>query len=129
MWVEGKGERERECVCVYVCVSPPLSPSRPPLLALLCHRRQVGEVTSWRQFLKSPQWSLLSSVMSRLGYHGYATLGPEGVAVALWALVTSWGRPEQAVIMAATFAGSAPVTSQLTGEVLWRSAFVCVHAR
>ena len=64
---------------------------------------------------KSAQWNRLISVLNRLTFHGYATSGPEGVAVALWALCTNWNRPEQAVIVAASFAGSAPVTSQLTG--------------
>lgn len=63
----------------------------------------------------SSQWNRLVAVLSRITFHGYATSGTEGVAVALWALVTNWDAPEQAVIVSASFAGSAPVTSQMTG--------------
>lgn len=35
--------------------------------------------------------------------------------MALLALTTSWEQPEQAVVVAASFGGSTPVTSQLTG--------------
>ena len=35
--------------------------------------------------------------------------------MALLALATSWEQPEQAVVVAASFGGSTPVTSQLTG--------------
>ncbi len=66
---------------------------------------------------RGPQWYRLTAVLNRITFHDYATSGTEGVAVALWALVTSWERPEQAIIVAASFAGSAPVTSQLAGGV------------
>lgn len=46
----------------------------------------------------------------------YATLGTEAAAVALWALVTNWGRPKQAVSVAALLAGSVPITSQVRGQ-------------
>eukprot|EP00955_Chlamydomonas_euryale_P117543 366481-Chlamydomonas_euryale.AAC.3 len=55
------------------------------------------------------------STLSRLSFHGIATLGPEGVAVGLLPLLTCWGAPEHAVCLAATFGGGAPATSQLTG--------------
>ena len=82
---------------------------------------QVGSIEvpgsgGWRGFFRSQSWARLTSVLSRMTYHDYATAGTEGVAVALWALVTSWGLPQQAVCMSAAFAGSAPVTSQLCGE-------------
>lgn len=76
---------------------------------------QVEAVTDWRVMFRSAAWNRLIAVLSRLTFHGYATSGTEGVAVALWALCTHWNRPEQAVIVAASFAGSAPVTSQMTG--------------
>jgi hypothetical protein len=81
---------------------------------------QVGHITAakgggWRAFYRSHEWARLTSVLSLMTYHGYATAGTEGVAVALWALVTSWGMPQQAVCVSAAFAGSAPVTSQLAG--------------
>jgi ADP-ribosylglycohydrolase len=64
---------------------------------------------------RSRQWNSLIGVLNRISFHSYATSGTEGVAVALWALVTNWDNPEQAIIVAASFAGSAPVTSQMTG--------------
>ena len=72
-------------------------------------------VTDWRKAFRGAEWHRLTTVLNRISFHDYATSGTEGVAMALWALVTNWRRPEQAVIVAASFAGSAPVTSQLTG--------------
>ncbi len=75
----------------------------------------LSSVSDYRAFYGGAEWARLIEVTTRLTFHGFATSGTEAVAVALWALVTSWRRPEQAVIVAASFAGSAPVTSQLTG--------------
>jgi hypothetical protein len=44
-------------------------------------------------------------------------MGTEAVAVALWALTTSWGHPRQALSIAAAFAGSAPITTQIVGAL------------
>ncbi|GAX77982.1 hypothetical protein CEUSTIGMA_g5424.t1 [Chlamydomonas eustigma] len=76
---------------------------------------QMDKVRSWRQMYETTEWSTLVSVHSSLTRHDYATSGTEAVAVALWCLVTNWCRPEQAVIVSATLAGSVPVTSQITG--------------
>lgn len=76
---------------------------------------QLGRVTSWSALYRGPQWARLTELLTRLTYHGYATAGTEAVAVALLALTTSWEQPEQAVVVAASFGGSTPVTSQLTG--------------
>eukprot|EP00798_Chlamydomonas_sp_ICE-L_P019104 gene19103-25708_t len=80
---------------------------------------QVGDIESsggYRKFFKSESWSLISTLLSRMTYHGYATAGTEAVAVALLAFVTSWSQPRQAVSISACLAGSAPVTSQMCGE-------------
>jgi ADP-ribosylglycohydrolase len=50
-----------------------------------------------------------------LTYQNYATVGTEAAALALWCLVTSWKEPRQAVSMAVSFGGSAPVTACMTG--------------
>lgn len=63
----------------------------------------------------------MQATLSAITYHGYATAGPEAVAVALWAVVTHWQQPEDALIAAATFGGSVPATSQMTGG--WHSNF------
>ena len=95
------------------CLPPSLPPSLPAVV-------QLGEVRDWRALFASRQWNEVQRVLSAITYHGHAMPGPDGVCVALWALVTSWGRPEQALVVAATFGGSVPLTSQLTG--------VCVRA-
>jgi hypothetical protein len=88
------------------------------LLALCLPK--MKQVSSWRQMYQTPEWSTIVSVHSSLTRHDYATSGTEAVAVALWSLVTNWYRPEQAVIVSATLAGSVPVTSQITGTVKQR---------
>ncbi|KAG1664769.1 hypothetical protein FOA52_013621 [Chlamydomonas sp. UWO 241] len=90
---------------------------RRKLKAVRAQAFQIGHVSSWRTFLASPAWARIAAGLSSMTFHGFATPGPEGVAVALWALITSWGRPEQAVCVAATMGGSAPETSQLTGAL------------
>ena len=80
-------------------------------------RTQLDAVTNWPQFFRSAQWHQLVTLFSRITYHGYATAGTEAVAVALWALVTNWDHPRQAVSIAATFGGSAPVTAQIVGAL------------
>ncbi|GFR51479.1 hypothetical protein Agub_g13889 [Astrephomene gubernaculifera] len=78
---------------------------------------QVDAVTDWRAFYAGPQWHALASLMTRLCFHGFATAGSEFAAVALLALITNWNRPEQAVIVAASFGGHAPATAQVVGAL------------
>ncbi|KAG2495001.1 hypothetical protein HYH03_006934 [Edaphochlamys debaryana] len=78
---------------------------------------QVGPVTDWRSFYAGPAWARLAGLFSRLSFHGYATVGSEFAAVALLAFLSSWGRPEQAVIIAASFGGHAPATAQVVGAL------------
>ncbi|KAG2434411.1 hypothetical protein HYH02_012423 [Chlamydomonas schloesseri] len=78
---------------------------------------QLDEVTDWRAFYAGPQWARLTALFSRLSFHGFATAGSEFVAVVLLALLTSWGRPEQAVIVAASLGGHAPATAQTVGAL------------
>ncbi len=59
----------------------------------------------------------MARVHALLSYHGFATAGSEAAAVALWALITSWGRPEQALAVAASFGGHAPATTQMVGAM------------
>jgi ADP-ribosylglycohydrolase len=84
-------------------------------------RRQwvdLGHVSSWRQAFAGPQWAAVSGVAAaRLSHHGLATSGTEAAVVAVWALITSWGRPAQAVCVAAALGGSVPVTTQLVGAL------------
>ncbi|PNH11324.1 hypothetical protein TSOC_001857, partial [Tetrabaena socialis] len=78
---------------------------------------QLEPVTSWRSFYAGPQWQRLAALMTSFCYHGYATAGSEFAAVALLAFLTSWGRPEQAVVVAASFGGHAPATAQVVGAL------------
>ncbi|KAG2429788.1 hypothetical protein HXX76_010572 [Chlamydomonas incerta] len=78
---------------------------------------QLDEVTDWRAFYAGPQWARLTALFSRLSFHGFATAGSEFAAVVLLALLTSWGRPEQAVIVAASLGGHAPATAQTVGAL------------
>jgi len=78
---------------------------------------QLGAVTNWAQLYKSKSWHNLVQVHSKLTLHDHATVGTEAAAVALWALCTSWEHPRQAVTVAATLGGSAPVTAQLVGAM------------
>jgi hypothetical protein len=105
-----------QCVaCRLLCVRLALRHvrMRPRRWALL----QVEGVTSWPACYASQDWHTLVDVLNRTTLHGYATAGSEAVAVALWALCTSWGRPEQAVIVAASFGGNAPATAQMVGAM------------
>ncbi|KXZ53700.1 hypothetical protein GPECTOR_6g617 [Gonium pectorale] len=78
---------------------------------------QLEAVTDWRSFYAGPQWHGLTRLLSALCFHGYATAGSEFAAVVLLAFLTSWGRPEQAVIVAASFGGHAPATAQVVGAL------------
>ncbi|KAL6764714.1 ADP-ribosylation/Crystallin J1 [Haematococcus lacustris] len=88
---------------------------RGKLQLLRSNLLQVSPVTSWPTFYASRDWQRLVQVVSRLTYHDYATSGTEAAAVALWALVTHWQLPRQAICVAATWGGSAPVTTQIVG--------------
>jgi hypothetical protein len=78
------------------------------ILAAAAAEQQVPlePVVSWRQFWRSPQWHAAVRTYETLTLHNFA----------LWALVLSWGRPQQAVMMAAAFGGNASTTTALTGE-------------
>ncbi|PNW81371.1 hypothetical protein CHLRE_07g353230v5 [Chlamydomonas reinhardtii] len=78
---------------------------------------QLDEVTDWRAFYAGPQWARLTALFSRLSFHGLATAGSEFASVVLLALLSSWGRPEQAVIVAASLGGHAPATAQTVGAL------------
>ncbi|KAJ9523232.1 hypothetical protein QJQ45_024020, partial [Haematococcus lacustris] len=90
---------------------------RGKLQLLRSNLLQVSPVTSWPTFYASRDWQRLVQVVSRLTYHDYATSGTEAAAVALWALVTHWQLPRQAICVAATWGGSAPVTTQIVGAL------------
>ncbi|KAI8471784.1 MAG: ADP-ribosylation/Crystallin J1 [Monoraphidium minutum] len=72
-------------------------------------------VGSWREFWRSAEWGRMVETHNLLTRHGFATLGTQAVAVALWALVTNWSRPQQAVVIAASLGGSSSTTAALTG--------------
>ncbi|MEW5297349.1 MAG: hypothetical protein WDW36_000563 [Sanguina aurantia] len=121
----------------WLCRSDPTSSACTPqaLLEHLVGVAETGEVVSllqlllrnqfcmthtpdWRPLLKGHEWHKVQATLSAITYHGYATAGPEAVAVALWAVVTHWREPEDALIAAATFGGSVPATSQMTGALV-----------
>ncbi|GLC34241.1 hypothetical protein PLESTB_001607200 [Pleodorina starrii] len=78
---------------------------------------QVDSVSSWKAFYAGPQWQALARMLSLLCYHGYATASSEFAAVALLVFLTNWGKPEQAVIVAASLGGHAPATTQVVGAL------------
>ncbi|GIM05420.1 hypothetical protein Vretimale_9922 [Volvox reticuliferus] len=78
---------------------------------------QVAAITSWRSFYAGPQWHALARMLSLLSFHGYATAASEFAAVALLVFLTNWGKPEQAVMVAASLGGHAPATTQVVGAL------------
>ncbi|EFJ47127.1 hypothetical protein VOLCADRAFT_105192 [Volvox carteri f. nagariensis] len=82
------------------------------------HLFQVDPITSWRSFYAGPQWHALTRMLSLLSFHGYATAASEFAAVALMVFLTNWGKPEQAVMVAASLGGQAPATAQVVGALV-----------
>jgi len=72
-------------------------------------------VCSWREFWQSDAWGRMVQTHHSLTDRGYATLGTQAVAVAVWALVTNWRQPQQAVVIAASLGGSSGTTAALAG--------------
>jgi hypothetical protein len=102
----------------------------------------VGEIASWQAFFSSTSaasaaggagartgapaavgsgasWAALTGAVAALTYHGYATAGNEAAAVALAVFASCWGRPRQALALAAALGGSSPAVGQLVR--LWHA--------
>ncbi|GLI67029.1 hypothetical protein VaNZ11_011213 [Volvox africanus] len=56
-------------------------------------------------------------MLSLLSFHGYTTAASEFAAVALMLFLTNWGKPEQAVMVAASMGGHAPAMTQVVGAL------------
>jgi hypothetical protein len=76
-----------------------------------------GAPASWREFWQTGEWGRVVEVHNKLSQHGFATLGTQAVAVAVWALVTNWRHPQQAVVVAASLGGNSSTTAALAGAL------------
>lgn len=88
----------------------------------------AGGVASWREFWQSDAWGRVVDTHNLLTHHGFATLGTQAAAVALWALIVNWRQPQQAVVIAAALGGNSSTAGALTGETCCCLALACTHA-
>lgn len=56
-------------------------------------------------------------MLAQITHHSFATTGHEAVSVALWALVTNWQQPQQAVVTATMCGGHSSAVGQMAGAL------------